>query len=60
MVPGRYSIARLAVEFVRNHEQALPFGGPFSWTQWICHRPAVVGCILLWKTAGKPAKEKVR
>jgi phosphatidylglycerol:prolipoprotein diacylglycerol transferase len=30
-----YSAARIGVEFVRAHEQALPFGGPLSTTQWI-------------------------
>lgn len=30
-----YSAVRFTVEFVRFHEQALPFGGPFSITQWI-------------------------
>lgn len=52
-----YSIARLAVEFVRNHEQALPFGGPFSWTQWIAIGLLAAGCVLLRKTAGKPTKK---
>jgi phosphatidylglycerol:prolipoprotein diacylglycerol transferase len=52
-----YSIARIAVEFVRNHEQALPFGGPFSWTQWIAIGLLAAGCFLIWKTAGEPAKK---
>jgi phosphatidylglycerol:prolipoprotein diacylglycerol transferase len=30
-----YSIIRFIVEFYRHHEQALPFGGPWSLTQWI-------------------------
>jgi phosphatidylglycerol---prolipoprotein diacylglyceryl transferase len=29
------SISRFAIEFFRAHQQALPFGGPFSLTQWI-------------------------
>ena len=30
-----YSAVRFVVEFVRHHEQANPFGGPLSATQWI-------------------------
>lgn len=52
-----YSIARLAVELVRNHEQALPFGLPLSWTQWIAVGLLAAGCILLWKTANQPARK---
>ena len=52
-----YSVARVAVEFVRNHEQTLPFGGPFSWTQWIAIGLLAAGCVLIWKTAGEPAKK---
>ena len=29
------SISRFIIEFYRTHQQALPFGGPFSLTQWI-------------------------
>ena len=29
------SIARFIIEFYRTHQQALPFGGPLSLTQWI-------------------------
>ena len=50
-----YSVARLAVEMVRNHEQALPFGLPLSWTQWIAVGLLAAGCVMLWKTAGEPA-----
>ncbi len=52
-----YSVARLAVELVRNHEQSLPFGGPLSWTQWIALGLLGAGCLLLRKTAGLPAKK---
>lgn len=38
-----YSIIRIAVEFVRNHEQALPFGLPFSLTQWIAAGTLLAG-----------------
>lgn len=30
-----YPIARFLIEFVRAHQQAYPFGGPLSPTQWI-------------------------
>ena len=45
-----YSLVRFAVEFVRNHEQALPFGGPFSLTQWISLATLAAG---IWLTARK-------
>jgi phosphatidylglycerol:prolipoprotein diacylglycerol transferase len=45
-----YSVARFAVEFVRNHEQNFPFDGPFSWTQWIALALLAAGAYLLWKT----------
>jgi phosphatidylglycerol:prolipoprotein diacylglycerol transferase len=51
-----YSIARFGVEFVRYHEQALPFGGPLSWTQWIALGLLAAGAFLLWKTARHPAR----
>ena len=51
-----YSIARFAVEFFRAHDQALPFGGPFSWTQWIALGLLAAGGFLLWKTARSAAK----
>lgn len=50
-----YSIARFAVEFFRYHDQSLPFGGPFSWTQWIALGLLATGALLLWKTA-RPAR----
>ena len=46
-----YSIARFGVEFVRYHEQSLPFGGPLSWTQWIALALLAAGGLLLWRTA---------
>ena len=46
-----YSIIRIAVEFVRNHEQALPFGLPFSLTQWIAAGTLIVG--LSWWRRGR-------
>jgi phosphatidylglycerol---prolipoprotein diacylglyceryl transferase len=41
------SIARFLIEFERFHEQALPFGLPFSITQWIAIALAITGAILL-------------
>ena len=51
-----YSIARFGVEFVRYHDQSLPFGGPFPWTQWIALGLLAAGGLLLWKTARRPAR----
>lgn len=45
-----YSTVRFAVEFVRNHEQALPFNGPLSLTQWISLGTLAVG---IWLTTYK-------
>ncbi|MGO9239704.1 MAG: prolipoprotein diacylglyceryl transferase [Bryobacteraceae bacterium] len=50
-----YSIARFGVEFFRYHEQALPFGGPFSLTQWIALALLAAGSLLLWKVR-RPAR----
>jgi phosphatidylglycerol---prolipoprotein diacylglyceryl transferase len=41
------SIARFCIEFTRNHEQALPFGLPFSITQWIAIGLAAAGGAIL-------------
>jgi phosphatidylglycerol:prolipoprotein diacylglycerol transferase len=41
------SAARFAIEFTRNHEQALPFGLPLSITQWISIGLALVGMAIL-------------
>jgi phosphatidylglycerol:prolipoprotein diacylglycerol transferase len=46
-----YSAARFLVEFVRSHEQALPFGGPFSNTQWIALALLGVGTWLIRRNA---------
>jgi phosphatidylglycerol:prolipoprotein diacylglycerol transferase len=46
-----YSIARFLVEFIRHHDQALPFGGPLSLTQWISVGTFFLG-LWLWR---KPA-----
>lgn len=42
-----YSTVRFFVEFLRFHQQALPFGGPFSNTQWISLAMALVGLAML-------------
>ncbi len=41
------SVARFLIEFTRFHEQALPFGLPFSITQWIAIGLALAGAALL-------------
>jgi len=41
------SVTRFFIEFTRNHEQALPFGLPFSITQWIAIVLAFAGAVLL-------------
>ena len=42
------SALRFIIEFYRFHEQALPFGMPFSITQWISLALIVVGAGILW------------
>jgi phosphatidylglycerol:prolipoprotein diacylglycerol transferase len=42
-----YSIARFVVEFFRHHDQALPFGGPLSLTQWISVTTLALGIWFL-------------
>lgn len=42
-----YSSVRFLVEFLRNHEQALPFGLPLSLTQWISLATLAVGLWLV-------------
>ena len=44
-----YSIVRFVVEFFRNHEQALPFGGPLSLTQWISIGTLLLGLLLMFR-----------
>ena len=50
------SVARFAIEFTRNHEQALPFGLPFSITQWIAIALALFGVVILVRSASGSAK----
>ena len=49
-----YSTVRFAVEFVRNHEQALPFNGPLSLTQWISLGTLAAG---IWLTSFNKRRE---
>jgi phosphatidylglycerol:prolipoprotein diacylglycerol transferase len=42
------SILRFVIEFFRFHEQALPFGLPFSLTQWISLGLIIAGAWILW------------
>ena len=42
------SVLRFVIEFFRFHEQALPFGLPFSLTQWISLALIVAGAWILW------------
>jgi phosphatidylglycerol:prolipoprotein diacylglycerol transferase len=44
-----YSIVRFIVEFFRHHDQALPFGGPWSLTQWISLLTLAIGAWLISK-----------
>jgi len=53
-----YSTARFLIEFVRNHQQPNPFGGPFSSTQWIALGLVVLGAALVkgWPKAKRAAE----
>ena len=42
-----YSAVRFVIEFFRFHAQSLPFGGPFSNTQWIAIAMALGGAAIL-------------
>ena len=50
------SAMRFGIEFTRFHEQALPFGLPFSITQWIAVGLAIAGVALLWSPKPVPTK----
>jgi phosphatidylglycerol:prolipoprotein diacylglycerol transferase len=49
------SVARFVIEFYRTHQQALPFGGPFSLTQWISLGLILPGLYLVWRPTTPPA-----
>jgi phosphatidylglycerol:prolipoprotein diacylglycerol transferase len=54
------SVLRFGIEFTRVHQQALPFGLPFSITQWIAIGLALAGGVILMrprreeKVSGRP------
>ena len=50
------SVLRFGIEFTRFHEQALPFGLPFSITQWIAVVLAVAGGAILWSQRSRSPK----
>ncbi|MBI1897206.1 MAG: prolipoprotein diacylglyceryl transferase [Acidobacteria bacterium] len=50
-----YSTARFGIEFVRFHEQELPFGLPLSITQWIALATLALGAWLLLRARLRPA-----
>lgn len=49
-----YSVARFGIEFVRHHEQALPFGLALSLTQWISLGTLAAGIFLLLRRKAVP------
>ena len=49
-----YSIVRFLVEFLRFHEQALPFGLPLSITQWLSIFIGIAGVVLLLRPSVSP------
>ena len=51
-----YSLVRLVTESYREHQEALPFGGPLTWTQWIAVLLAVVGAAFLTLRRTAPRK----
>ncbi len=55
MILGTYltlsSAARFVIEFFRYHEQALPFGGPLSITQWIALGLCGLGIFVLVRSS---------
>jgi phosphatidylglycerol:prolipoprotein diacylglycerol transferase len=50
-----YSAARFAVEFTREHQEPLPFGGPITFTQWISVALFGTGLALLARMRGGPS-----
>jgi phosphatidylglycerol:prolipoprotein diacylglycerol transferase len=62
-----YAAVRFFLEFVRNHEQAHPWGGPLSVNQWVAAGLFVFGLWLLLRPApvpmpvpSRPAARKTR
>jgi prolipoprotein diacylglyceryltransferase len=54
------SVFRIAIEYYRFHDQALPFGLPFSLTQWISAGLIVLGLALLVMRRDAPADPNPR
>ena len=50
-----YGLVRFAVEFVRDHDESNPFGGPFVLEQWIALALAACGVYLLARRGGELA-----
>ena len=50
------SVLRFGIEFTRFHEQGLPFGLPFSITQWIAVVLALAGGAILWSQRSRAPK----
>jgi len=50
-----YGPVRIVTEFFREHDQAPPFGGPLTWTQWIALLLTVLGVWLVARSR-KPAE----
>jgi phosphatidylglycerol:prolipoprotein diacylglycerol transferase len=48
-----YSVARFAIDFLRHHDQANPWGGPLSTTQWLAFGLFAVGVWLLLRKGGE-------
>ena len=48
-----YGMVRFAVEFLREHDESNPFGGPFVLEQWISLAVAVGGAWLLTRRGAK-------
>ena len=55
-----YSVARFVVELYRHHDQALPFGGPWSLTQWISLATLGIGIWLVVKPGVRQRGEQLR
>jgi phosphatidylglycerol---prolipoprotein diacylglyceryl transferase len=50
-----YGIARLCIEFLREHDESNPLGGPLSLEQWISVALALLGLWLIFGRTGKTA-----
>jgi len=50
-----YGPVRIVTEFFREHDQAMPFGGPLTWTQWISAALALAGAWLVLRARKQDA-----